>query len=66
MDTLVEYLYTQPEAHICGCHTLLSSLFTEPEGFPMHGIHISHNDAQNLFALLDLGALRCFVAWSFH
>lgn len=33
VDTLVEYLYTQPEAHICGCHTLLSSLFTEPEGF---------------------------------
>jgi len=38
VDTLVEYLYTQPEA------------------FPMHGIHISHN------VISDKGALRLIRA----
>lgn len=38
VDTLVEYLYTQPEA------------------FPMHGIHISHND------ISDKGAFRLIRA----
>ena len=59
VDTLVEYLYTQPEAHLdldclptncCNCiyNFVSSNGCTIHEAFPMHGIHISHNNAWNL------------------